>query len=141
MYGLPTYTMNGNLDETRKKLLDSYFYGTLGNEELLKTMLTHKADPNIQDIHGNTPLHLAMRRKNLDYGAILLAAGANPNIENYKGDTPLHIAAGSGLVKSIQLLLNSKGNPNLVNFYRQTPLHSALHNGLTPQTATIAFIC
>ena len=45
MYGLPTYAMDGNLDENNKKLLQWSFYGTTSNGELLKVMLTNKADP------------------------------------------------------------------------------------------------
>ena len=96
MYILPGYTMNnhnGSGDGHSKKLLDSCFYATPSNIDLLKTILTNKADPNIQDIHGNTPLHLAAIREHPAYLSILLAAGAQPNKQNNNKKTPLHYAA------------------------------------------------
>ena len=92
MYGLPTYTMDGNLDENNKKLLEWLFYWNTDNVELLKSMLTHKADPHIQDIDGDTPLHLAARIEHPVYLSILLSAGAKPNKPNNYKQTPLHYA-------------------------------------------------
>ena len=59
MYVLPGYTMNGNVNEYSKNFLDHSFYATPKNIDLLKEMLVHNADPNIEKSSGNTPLHLA----------------------------------------------------------------------------------
>ena len=106
-----------------KKLLDSYFYTTTDNVALLKTMLAHKANPNVHHTDGDTPLHLSVIQKNSEYVSILLAARAEPNKRNNDGDSPLRYAVLERQYKSIQLLLKAKAAPNLVNKAKDTPLH------------------
>jgi len=47
-------------------------------------------NPNIQDVDGSTPLHIATRYGNLDVVELLLEYGADPNVKDNKGKTPLH---------------------------------------------------
>jgi ankyrin repeat protein len=51
-----------------------------------------RADPNIEDQEGNTPLIHAIRAENLDMVRVLLDAGADVNIGNNNGESPLGIA-------------------------------------------------
>lgn len=44
------------------------------------------------DLHGNTPLHHAVRGESLEICEDLLKAGVNPNIANHEGATPLDTA-------------------------------------------------
>ncbi|CAB0038486.1 unnamed protein product [Trichogramma brassicae] len=39
---------------------------------------------------GDSPLHLALRRRNKEVARLLLARGADPNVANKRGRTPLH---------------------------------------------------
>ena len=133
MYVIPIYTMNGNVEKNSKKLLDPSFYTTPDNVDILKTMLAHKADPNIHHTDRDTPLHLSVIQKNSEYVSTFLAARAEPNKRNDDGTTPLHYAAITYQCKSVELLLNNKANPNLDNNSSQTPLHAALSCFVNPQ--------
>ena len=63
----PTYTMHDKADEQSKQLLDMVFYHTHeSNEEVLKTILANKGNPNIKDTNtGHTLLHYAALHNNL----------------------------------------------------------------------------
>ena len=117
--------------------LEQGFYYTLGNIEVLKNILAHKANPNMQDTDGYTSLHLAVNSKHLDYIPILLAAGADPNIENNYEQTPLHVATSCRFfptpLESIQLLLNANANPNCADSLGTRPLHNTLNRYVSPQ--------
>ncbi len=52
------------------------------------------ADPNLQDIDGNTPLHLAARQRHSRTVDVLLSAGADPLIRNNDDKTPRDVAIG-----------------------------------------------
>ena len=49
------------------------------------------------DESGNTPLHIASERGNLEAVKILLDHGASGGAQNHKLETPMHLAAQKGL--------------------------------------------
>ena len=57
--------------------------------ELVRFYINNGLDINAQDKYGMTPLHYAMRSKNVDAAIALLNAGANPNIQNQDNLVPL----------------------------------------------------
>lgn len=52
-----------------------------GNYEVVEYLLDLHADPDIQNIYGETPLHQAVENGNDKIINILLERGANPNIQ------------------------------------------------------------
>ncbi|XP_019857671.1 PREDICTED: serine/threonine-protein phosphatase 6 regulatory ankyrin repeat subunit B-like [Amphimedon queenslandica] len=65
---------------------------------------------NVQDKHGNTPLHVACQRGRQNIVLLLLKATLSSNnllITNKKGQTPLHLAAASGHKDTTEALLFS----------------------------------
>jgi ankyrin repeat protein len=58
------------------------------NLELLKMIITLKADVNLPDKMGNTPLHLAHLRCDCEMVKALLDAGAKKEMTNRKGQKP-----------------------------------------------------
>ena len=56
--------------------------------------IKHGVEINAQDMYGMTPLHYALRSKNIDAAIALLKAGANPNLPNERGITPLSYING-----------------------------------------------
>ncbi|MEO8308251.1 MAG: ankyrin repeat domain-containing protein [Pseudomonadota bacterium] len=89
-----------------------------------------KADIEVSDPDGITPLNLAIDNFNFDIGAYLLSRGADPNLWDLWGRTPLYLAVDLNTVprggradmasldqttslRMIELLLAAKANTNL----------------------------
>jgi len=53
----------------------------LGNYEIVEFLLNSNADPDKQNIYGETPLHQAVENGNYKIINVLLEKGANPNIQ------------------------------------------------------------
>ncbi len=91
-------------------------------DDLVKFILEHGANPNIQGQNGRTPLHSASRNSNKDSteGTIklLLEHGANPNIQEDEGWTPLHMASRYSNTDrtegTVKLLLEDGANPYVI---------------------------
>ncbi|CAI5451243.1 unnamed protein product [Caenorhabditis angaria] len=60
---------------------------------LVMTICSFSADIDVQDGNGNTPLHYAVTKGNLDMTRQLLCLGADPNKLNHFKESPRHIAA------------------------------------------------
>jgi len=61
----------------------------------MQYLLQHKADPNIRDAKGNTPLMLAALAGRDDLTDLLLTFKANPNLANGSGQTALILAVNA----------------------------------------------
>ncbi len=57
---------------------------------LVRLLLSHNADPNIENDHGQTPLHWAMRLKSTSLLRLLIKHCSNVNTQDNEGYTPLH---------------------------------------------------
>ncbi|OOF66178.1 ankyrin repeat domain-containing protein [Rodentibacter caecimuris] len=71
-------------------------------KEIIQFYIDNGVDVNAQDMYRMTPLHYAMRGKNVDAAIALLNAGADPNIEDIDNSTPL--AYINGMPKELTLL-------------------------------------
>jgi len=58
------------------------------NLDLIQTLISKKANVNLQNDMGNTPLHLACIRRDPEMISALLNAGADNQIKNQQGLTP-----------------------------------------------------
>lgn len=56
-------------------------------DEMVDLLIRH-TDVDIQDKHGNTPLHFAFARRDQKWIQVLLEKGANPFIQNHAGQMP-----------------------------------------------------
>ena len=83
-----------------------------GHMRVTEVLLERGAFPNIQNIRGETALHLASYWNSLDIVGVLLERGANPNIHNAYGETPLYLATLCKLPEIVELLLERGANPN-----------------------------
>lgn len=93
----------------------------------INAILESKANPDIQNRYGNTPLHCVCgyadsddyseeeKERDDETVRLLLAAKANPNLQNSNGDTPLCYASSQWQNDEIKinLLLAAGANPNL----------------------------
>jgi ankyrin repeat protein len=91
--------------------------------EFLNIVLT---DVNQRGIFGNTVLHLASYRGNLEEVEALLTAGAEVNAEGETGNRPLHEAASKGHLAVVKRLLEAGAITNVLNDFEQRPQDLAL---------------
>ena len=112
---------------TNTALMFETMYGTL---EGMKFLLTHNADPNIQDKNGWTALHKIAFLGEIDKKAktkqlaklrLLLDYGADKSIKTKKGKTALDLAKGSlSCHDCIKMLSQGKNKKTLKRLKRNT---------------------
>ncbi len=78
---------------------------------MVELLLTHKANPNIQDNEGQTALMFA---SDADRAKLLLKHGANPNLRDNKGRTMLMRAAMAGHADIVKFLLPLRPSNNQI---------------------------
>ena len=69
---------------------------------VMEFYIKHGVEINVQDMYGMTPLHYAMREKNVEGAIALLNAGADPNIPDR--DHAIALAYICGMPEEIELL-------------------------------------
>ena len=92
-----------------------------------ETLLQEKVNLDVQNRHGETPLHLSVKKRDKESIKKLVASGASPEAVNNLGNTPLHEASFLGYDEILNLLITKK-NVNVRNFQGDTALHLAVQN-------------
>lgn len=83
----------------------------------------------LQDLDGNSPLHVAVNHQS--YGVmetLIETGGAAVNVQNNDGLTPLYLASQNGDEKAVKILLEAGANPNIASVEEAAPLHIAAAN-------------
>jgi ankyrin repeat protein len=121
------------------------------NYKLFQHILAQEnTNPNIQDIHGNTPLHLVSRNDNgIDYVKNLLEHHAiNTEVRNYSSRTPFDRAKLNKANEVVRLLRNHSDTIEfliqLIKTYNRTALLESLkyYNSLNKTYKNlISYIC
>ncbi|WCJ43873.1 ankyrin repeat family protein [Euphorbia peplus] len=96
--------------------------------DTLKVLLEHHANPNGETEDGITPLLSAVAAGSLACIESLVQAGANVNV-NAGGATPLHIAADYGNPDILNCLLKAGADPNVFDDDGQKPIQVAAARG------------
>ncbi|KAI4471067.1 espin [Holotrichia oblita] len=78
---------------------------------------------------GETPLHLAAIKGDVEQVCKLLAHRADPNVADFAGWTPLHEACNHGWYEVAFRLVQAGANVNAKGLDNETPLHDAAING------------
>jgi death-associated protein kinase len=86
---------------------------------------------------GETPMHCASARGNLDCVRILLDNRAPINVIDRRGCTPLHLACRRHHVSIALLLLHAGTQFDVLDMYHETPLHAAAREGLLAVVQTL----
>ncbi len=91
------------------------------------------ADANVQDFNGDTPLHLAIPKNNIDVIKALIKGGkkgpANLELQNMSGLTPLHVAAQSGSPETVALLIKAGAKKDALDEDGRDPRYYATKRG------------
>ncbi len=99
---------------------------------LVQLLVSNRAEVNVRNRSGATPLLQAVRLRNDAVVALLLRSGADPNAKDTTGGgTPLHVAAGRGMTNILALLLDARAVINAPDARGETPLAYALQSGRT----------
>ena len=81
----------------------------IGSPDLVKALLDRGARVDAVTTHGDTPLHWAVRHRDIGCAKLLLAAGADPNLRDKEGRTALHGVSSIRRKEEMRkLLLNNK---------------------------------
>lgn len=101
----------------RDALINSVIANDIGK---VKNLIENKANINIQDDNGWSPLHFAAQEFNEEMISFLLNNNANPNLKDANGNTPLSTALfnSKGIDTNIfNEFLKYGGDPELKNNY------------------------
>lgn len=93
-----------------------------GHADVIKILLEAKANLNIPDDDGCTPLWIAAQNNQTEVLGILIATKVDLNTPNNEGSTPLWVAASNGLTEATKMLIESKANLNKPDNDGCTPL-------------------
>ena len=77
---------------------------------------------NARDGSGNTPLIIAIARKDVDWTGFLIDKGADVNLAGKDGDTPLIAAARASFTEPLGWLLQAGAKVDATNRAGETPL-------------------
>lgn len=100
----------------------------LNRFEILGELLKNGASPNPRDLRGNTPLHSALRQKNVEAAAVMVKYKADLKAADMKNQTILHLAAETGNYEVAKEALRAGAKIN-AEAYGFTPLHDACAKG------------
>jgi len=96
------------------------------HNHIIQILLEHGADVD-EMAHDQSPVYMAVVKRNFEALKMLLEKNANAGIRDYRHDTPLHIAAAHNLVEYTQYILDARGvYIDAENLDGETPLFLAI---------------
>ncbi|CAE7250632.1 rplA [Symbiodinium sp. CCMP2456] len=83
-----------------------------GHEQIVAHLLSHRANPNVEDEEEWTPLHSAASRGSASVATLLTEAGADCDATTSSGTSALHYAASKGHDEVIRILIGAGAKVN-----------------------------
>ncbi|PAA54585.1 hypothetical protein BOX15_Mlig005281g1, partial [Macrostomum lignano] len=127
-------TKNGRLVTDKPGNIPLYYAVDSGNALVMKELLDRDTDVQVRWRHGasgNTALHVAAGKRDLEMVKILCDSGADINAQNNAGQTPLHISANEGDEAVVRFLHSNKADASILDKQDRSPLHMAAERGQT----------
>ncbi|KAF0297835.1 putative ankyrin repeat protein [Amphibalanus amphitrite] len=87
---------------------------------------------------GDTVLHMAAHRRDLDLARLFIEHGAEVNAQNGDGQTALHVAAAEGDECMVKYLHSLEADAAILDSHDRTALHVAAEHGYTLVVETLA---
>ncbi len=100
-----------------------------GDSTTAIALLGKRADPNIAEPDGTTPLHWAVRNNDVALVERLIRAGADVKATNRFGIAAIALACESGSAAVLEKLIAAGVSPNATGPYGETALHTCAHSG------------
>jgi ankyrin repeat protein len=100
-----------------------------GDRAAVRLLVEERANVNVAEPDGTTPLHWAAQREDVEIAALLLRSGANVRAANRYGVTALSPACTTGNGALIELLLEAGADPNTKLPEGETVLMTAARTG------------
>lgn len=100
-----------------------------GDSATVRELLSAATDPDERNMHGWTPLIIAVAQQHLGTARLLLESGADPNRSNLFGRNPLMFAARYGNEELVHQLLEHGAKPDLNESNDPSALSAAAGNG------------
>ncbi|HDL3954909.1 TPA: ankyrin repeat domain-containing protein, partial [Mannheimia haemolytica] len=102
--------------------------------KMVEYLISKGITVNAQDCYGMTPLHYAMRAKNVDAAIALLNAGADPNIPNQDNLIPLRMCIRyPERLDLLELMLKKGGDVHYFNGQFELIEGMRKYNGNKPE--------
>ena len=101
-----------------------------GDLEVVKLLLAQKADVNMKDERGWTPLIFAAKGGQTETAKLLLQSGADVNLVSSQGCPPLFFACEEGHLDSALFLLDRGAKLDIIAKTGMTALSAAANNGM-----------
>ncbi|QIX01555.1 hypothetical protein AMS68_007072 [Peltaster fructicola] len=106
-------------------------------DAMVDLLLAKSADTNEKTHNGQTALHFAASKSNLDVAKKLIAHKASARVKDKRSQLPLHRAAAVGNVPMIKLLLENNSPVNATDIDGSTALHHAIAEGHADAAVTL----
>ena len=115
--------------ESKENLL--FLSCSKGNYEVVKLLIKHRVEVNLDNESDGTPLGLACSEGHTEIVKLLIENDANVNAINNYGATPLYWACSESHTEIVRLLADAGANVNLPDSRGVTFLYSACSNDQT----------
>ncbi|XP_076239069.1 no mechanoreceptor potential C isoform X1 [Calliopsis andreniformis] len=102
-----------------------------GNQSMCRELLAQQAPDQLRATNpsGDSALHLAARRRDIDMVRILVDYGATVDMQNGDGQTALHIASAEGDETLVKYFYGVRASASITDHQDRTPMHLAAENG------------
>ncbi|XP_076174428.1 no mechanoreceptor potential C isoform X3 [Ptiloglossa arizonensis] len=102
-----------------------------GNQSMCRELLAQQAPDQLRATTptGDSALHLAARRRDIDMVRILVDYGTTVDTQNGDGQTALHIASAEGDETLVKYFYGVRASASITDHQDRTPMHLAAENG------------